>query len=206
MQWNRYSVDWLAADLRAARACARDERELLGHVEAIAQRAVSHRSEWLRPETTRPDIEQGFGFHLIHEEHDHSLAVFVASWLAQRGTPPHDHGTWAVVAGLDGSERNTLWRRVDDRSRPGLARLAKLGDTLIGPGQLLAMPEGAIHSVHNDSHRVTVSLHIYGRHVNHTHRSRFDPERETEAPYQVITRGEAHPHAARTTEERDNVR
>jgi hypothetical protein len=32
-----------------------------------------------------------------------------------------------------------------------------------------------------------LSLHIYGRHVNHTQRSRFDPANGTETPYRLVT-------------------
>jgi predicted metal-dependent enzyme (double-stranded beta helix superfamily) len=50
------------------------------------------------------------------------------------------------------------------------------------------MPSGAIHSVWNDGDRISVSLHIYGRHVNHTRRSRYDPETGTETPYRLVTK------------------
>ena len=49
------------------------------------------------------------------------------------------------------------------------------------------LPTGAIHSVRNDSDTVAVSLHIYGRHVNHTQRSQFDPATRSEAPYRLAT-------------------
>jgi len=49
------------------------------------------------------------------------------------------------------------------------------------------MPSGVIHSVSNDGDCIALSLHIYGRHVNHTQRSRFDPALCTEAPYRLAT-------------------
>ena len=69
-----------------------------------------------------PNQEQGFSLFPLSEEPDHSLAVFAFSWLPNRGTPPHDHGTWAVVAGVLGPEWNTFWRRLDDGTRPGYAK------------------------------------------------------------------------------------
>ena len=189
MNGDDYTLDRLVAELHEARAHAPSQRELLGRVQAIAQRAaVGHRA-WLRDEMCRPDAEQGFGFHLLHEEAGHELAVFIASWLPGRGTPPHDHGTWAVVVGLKGCERNTRWRRLDDRARPGYAEVAPAGDRLVGAGDVVAMPSGAIHSVCNEGVGVSVSLHIYGRHVNHTKRSQFDPVGRREAPYKVATSG-----------------
>jgi hypothetical protein len=42
-----------------------------------------------------------------------------------------------------------------------------------------------IHSVINDSERVTLSLHVYGKHINFTRRSQFDLEEQTEKPFIV---------------------
>jgi hypothetical protein len=39
--------------------------------------------------------------------------------------------------------------------------------------------------VHNESERVTLSLHVYGKHVNHTERSQFDPARRTETAFKI---------------------
>ena len=138
---------------------------------------------WLQARHYECDTEQGFGAHLLHEEDDHTLAVIAGAWLPGRGVPPHDHGTWAVVAGVDGAETNTLWTRVDDGSRPGHAEIRKERDLVVGPGDVVTFQPGAIHSVVNDSDRVTLSLHVYGKHVNHTERSQFDHEGKIERPF-----------------------
>ena len=182
-----FSIESLVAELRTARANASGERDLLARVRVLAQRAAICRDDWLRPEMCVPDPAQGFGICVLHEEVDHQLAVFVASWLPDRGTPPHDHGTWAVVAGLEGTERNSFWKRVDDRSRPGYAETVMVDERTFAPGDILVLPSDAIHSVWNDGDRVAVSLHIYGQHVNYTQRSRFDPINRIEAPYLLAT-------------------
>lgn len=187
MSETRFSITGLVAELRVARAAASGEPDLLARVRVLAHRAALRRQDWLRREMCIPDPQQGFGICVLHEEADHQLAVFVASWLPKRGTPPHDHGTWAVVAGLEGTERNTFWRRLDDRSRPGYAEAVKTGECAFGPGDVLALPSGAIHSVWNDGDHIAVSLHIYGRHVNYTQRSRFDPDHRIEAPFLLAT-------------------
>lgn len=186
---NGYTREHLVADLREARDCALGQDDLIGRVRTIARRAADRRREWLRDDACQPDVAQGFGFHLLHEEPDHQLAVFVASWLPGRGTPPHDHGTWAVVAGLKGCERNTRWRRIDDGARPGYAEISVAEERLVGAGDVVVMRNGVIHSVRNEGVGVSVSLHIYGRHVNYTGRSQFDPEARREAPYRVVTTG-----------------
>jgi hypothetical protein len=56
--------------------------------------------------------------------------------------PPHNHGTWAVVAGVDGLEKNVFWKRVDDGSRPGYAEIVKAGEKVFGAGDVVTfLPE-----------------------------------------------------------------
>jgi hypothetical protein len=78
---------------------------------------------------------------------------------------------------------NGFFERIDDRSRPGHAQLKKIGEKVFGEGEVCAMPSGAIHIVWNETDKVTLSLHIYGKHINFTGRSQFDPEKQTETPF-----------------------
>jgi len=187
MDMNAYSIAQLVADLKEIRAQAKNEREILNRARPLARRAALAMDSWLKPRMYEADPEQGFGVHLLHEEPDHTLAIFAVSWLPGRGTPPHDHGTWAVVAGVDGPELNKFFERVDDRSRPGHAEVKKSGEKVFGVGDVVALPTGGIHMVWNESARVSLSLHIYGKHINFTGRSQYDPEKQTETPFVVTT-------------------
>jgi len=183
MNADSYSISQLAADL--GRVCARfgDDREIIAAVRPLARRAALSKATWLEDRMYHGDETQGFGVYLLHENPDHAQAIFVVSWLPHRGAPPHDHGTWAVVAGVDGPEKNEFFERADDGSRPGYAELEKVGEKICGVGDVVAMPRGMIHSVWNDTEAVSVSLHIYGKHLNHTGRSQFDIGRKTETPF-----------------------
>lgn len=185
MDSDRYPISQLVADLKQVCVQSKDEREVLSSVRPLARRAALSKAAWLDDRMYRTDAAQGFGVHLLHEEPDHTLAVLALSWLPHRGTPPHDHGTWAVVAGVDGLEKNEFFERADDRSRPGHAELNKVGEKVCGVGDVLAMPPGMIHSVWNETDAVTVSLHIYGKHINFTGRSQFDLEKRMETPFIV---------------------
>jgi predicted metal-dependent enzyme (double-stranded beta helix superfamily) len=180
-----YSIVQLVSDLKQASREASDERGLLKAVRVLARRAADAKADWLDKRLYQADAGQGFGVHLLHEEPDHTLAILALSWLPHRGAPPHDHGTWAVIAGIDGPEKNEFFERADDRSRPGYAELRKVGEKVCGEGDVLAMPRGVIHSVWNETDAVTLSLHIYGKHVNFTGRSQFDPAKRTETPFIV---------------------
>ena len=96
--------------------------------------------------------------------------------LPGRGTPPHDHGTWAVVVGIEGVERNVRYGRVDDNSRDDYAELEVKKEFDAAPGDVLCIRSGGIHKVSNETDRMTLSLHTYGRHINHTDRSQFNTD------------------------------
>lgn len=185
-----YSVKRLVADLRDLTRRPRPESEILKAVPDLAQRMVLSKHNWLRPHMCDPTAQQGerVGVYPLHEEPDHSLAIFVVSWLPGDETPPHDHGTWAVIAGLEGREINHWWRRTDDGSVPGYARVERAGARPIDPASIVAMPGDMIHSLHNDSGAASVTLHLYGRNVDYTERVKFDPVQNTMAPYKLGAR------------------
>jgi predicted metal-dependent enzyme (double-stranded beta helix superfamily) len=168
-----YSLPQYISDLRQIAAEADDEDEIFTRLGPLAQKLVADPG-WLQAKHYESDAAQGFGVHLLHEEPDHSLAVFAINWLPGRGTPPHDHGTWALVAGIEGVERNVRYRRVDDRSQAGHAELEVKKEFDAAAGELVCIRSGGIHKVTNETDALTLSLHTYGRHVNYTNRSQFD--------------------------------
>ncbi|MCM2252649.1 MAG: cysteine dioxygenase family protein [Ramlibacter sp.] len=183
MNTDTYSIPQLVTDLKNACAHATDEREIISAVRPLARRAARSKASWLQDRMYGVQADPGIGVYLLHEEPDHTLAILAVSWYPHRGAPPHDHGTWAVVAGVDGAEKNHFFERTDDRSRPGHAELRKVGEKVFQAGDVVAMPKGVIHSVSNETDVVTVSLHIYGKHVNYTSRSQYDLQRKAQLPF-----------------------
>jgi predicted metal-dependent enzyme (double-stranded beta helix superfamily) len=182
-----YSPKRLVEDLRVLRDSAANEADMVAQVPDLAKRLVLMKNNWLRTYMCVPHEgdRSGAAIYTLHEEPDHSLAVFVVTWLPGDETPPHDHATWAVIAGLDGHETNHWWKRVDDGSRQDYAEVERAGSQRIDPATIIAMPGGAIHSLHNDSGGVSITLHIYGMNVDYTDRRKYDPARHTVAPYKI---------------------
>ena len=166
------------SQLRAIAARTQEPRVIVAQVSPLVRDFALSRT-WLEAKHYECNVDQGFGAHLLHEEPDHTLAIFAGSWLPGHGAPPHNHGAWAVVAGVDGAERNTFWVRVDNGARPGHAEIRKQCEQVLGPGDVATFQPDSIHSVLNETAHVTVSLHVYGKHVNYTNRFQFDPERKS---------------------------
>jgi predicted metal-dependent enzyme (double-stranded beta helix superfamily) len=182
----RYEIEDLAADLRRLRSSMPESHKLVAAVAEVGKRFVAGR-HWLTDEHRRVHPKQGIGVHLLHEEPDHSLPIFVVAWGAGRGAPPHNHGAgnWAVIVGIEGAESNTWWRRLDDGSIEGHAEVEPVKTSAIGPDQAVTFLPNVLHSVDNGGEEVTVSLHIYATHLNYIEREQFDPEAKTVAPFKV---------------------
>lgn len=182
MALKTYGLAQFVADLRRIAAETKDAGEIVTRVRPLA-RELALAESWLEARHYEYDAEAGYGVHLLHEEPDHTLAVFAVAWGAGRAVQPHNHGTWAVVAGVDGPEKNFFWKRVDDRSRQGYGEIRKQAEKVFGPGDVVTFLPDSIHSVANETDRTTLSLHVYGKHPNYTGRSQFDPERNVEQPF-----------------------
>ena len=180
-----YSIRDLIEDLRDLKRQGLDDDAMVRAAPDLVKRLVLMKHNWLRPSMCAPNPAGGSsaGTYRLHEEPDHSLALFVVTWLPGDETPPHDHGTWAVIAGLEGHETNHWWRREDDGSKPGYAKVARAGHDRVDPSRILALPRSAIHSLHNDSDALSVTLHLYGVNVDFTERWKYDPAGHTIAPY-----------------------
>lgn len=179
-----YSLQQYVSDLQKITGETSDEEQIISRVAPLAERLVADKS-WLQQKYYETDEDQGFGVHLLHEEPDHTLAVLLVNWLPGRGTPPHDHGTWAVVAGVEGTERNIRYKRLDDGSRPEYAELKVKHDFNADEGDVVSIKTGGIHAVVNETDSMTLSLHTYGKHVNYTNRSQFNLETKERKEYIV---------------------
>jgi predicted metal-dependent enzyme (double-stranded beta helix superfamily) len=72
-------------------------------------------------------------------------------------SPPHEHGTWTVIAGVSGNEANDLYRRVSG------SRVAPINRVVVGPGESMVLTADAIHSTEVVGEGPTFHLHLYGR-------------------------------------------
>lgn len=83
------------------------------------------------------------------------LTVFATAGRAGSASAPHDHGLWAVVACLAGTEGS---RRYEERA----GSLVETGLRRLAAGEVHALPVEAIHAVFNCWAEPNVVLHIYG--------------------------------------------
>jgi len=128
--------------------------------------------------------EKGSKRYLLQEEPDGRFAIYLLALNPGNETKPHDHTTWAVVVSVDGQELNRVYRRVDDGSEAGKARLELVREVMVEPGTGIALMPEDIHSIHTSGATPTRHLHVYGLALEKLdQRQGFDMEAGTVQPY-----------------------
>jgi len=86
-----------------------------------------------------------------------------------RRTPPHDHGTWAMILLLSGEEKNTLYRRDN-------GTLRKAGEVTLTRGAILPMLAETAHVAECLGDKPAIGLHVYGGDIFALPRHMWNPQ------------------------------
>jgi predicted metal-dependent enzyme (double-stranded beta helix superfamily) len=127
---------------------------------AVAEDLRQVAAEWALPPADFPPA--GPGQELVYELAEAprgGIALYLVSDAPATVSPPHEHLTWAVIAGARGIEANTLYRLIDPARREVEVR----GEAVVAAGQALVLPEGAIHSTAALGTTATYHFHLYGK-------------------------------------------
>ncbi|MGH6884219.1 hypothetical protein [Hypericibacter sp.] len=111
-----------------------------------------------------PAPTQGLSvLYRLAQDPDQQLALYLQTALAGDDTPPHNHGTWAVIAGVAGEEENILYERLDSGDRPGHGSVRPKGRFTVKPGTAIAFMPDEIHSIQLQGKEPAIHLHLYGK-------------------------------------------
>jgi predicted metal-dependent enzyme (double-stranded beta helix superfamily) len=103
----------------------------------------------------------------LTEDDDHSFAMFAVAQRKGNMAPPHDHTTWAMIAGVEGVEVNRFYERLDDGSVSGRAQIRETCEEAVEKGTGVALMPDDIHSIHCLCDEPTLALHFYGCSIAH---------------------------------------
>lgn len=139
------------------------DRAMLKRVEnAVTE--LSERTElWGEDDYAEPEATQQQNRYLIAQDAKNELSLYLNVMRPGKKIQPHNHTTWACIGAVEGAEINTLYNRVDDRSKDGKARLEVAEVVELKPGNALAMMPDDIHSVEIKGTEVIRHLHFYGQ-------------------------------------------
>jgi len=91
-------------------------------------------------------------------------------------TPIHDHNSWGVYGCVHNKIEVVRYRREDDETQPGYARLREIERPVLDPGQtasVLPLNDG-IHKAGNPDGRTSVMLCVYGTPIRRLYVNQYD--------------------------------
>jgi predicted metal-dependent enzyme (double-stranded beta helix superfamily) len=115
-------------------------------------------------------VKEGDGsssLYLLSEEADHTFALYVVSELKGNMSPPHDHTTWAVIAGIEGEEINKFYKLDKPPADNGKADLLEYTSKVVADGSGVTLMPNDIHSIHCLTKMPTLNFHFYGKSIEH---------------------------------------
>ncbi|MFO1054536.1 MAG: cysteine dioxygenase family protein [Planctomycetota bacterium] len=129
--------------------------------------------------------DDSYARHLLHRDRQNRFVVLALVWRPGQGTPIHDHSCWGVMGLLENSLQEVGYERLDDGSRPGYAELRELTGRQVSAGSTsyLLPPYQEIHAIGNNTDRITISIHVYGRDIDEV--NVFEPNTKTVRPMRI---------------------
>ena len=111
-----------------------------------------------------PNPEQGAPakLYLLSEDDGGRFPLYLTCARPGGSVRPHNHGTWAVVAGLDGCEENSFYDRIEGGNEPGPAKIKLSRSNRVHNGEYTALMPDDIHSVATPGEVPRRHFHMYG--------------------------------------------
>ena len=138
-------------------------REALNEIKAVMLELAAKKE--LFPEEDFPPNanEKGyFPVYRLSEDQDRRFALYMSTSIGEKNVPPHNHTTWAVIAGVQGEEENRFYERADGGSGPGEGSVNQVGGETVRPDVGVCLMPDDIHSIHPRNERPSLHLHVYG--------------------------------------------
>ncbi|MEA5535252.1 cupin [Crocosphaera sp. XPORK-15E] len=127
---------------------------------------------WVSNQIPAPSEKTGTEVCLLYDEPGYPLTLQTEIMLPGTTTTIHNHGTWGVIATLQGQQKNVFWQRSPTSEHP--QNIEKVGEKILQPGDIISFTTEAIHSVEAVGDEPSVTLNLYG-HTHAAKRFKFDP-------------------------------
>ncbi len=110
------------------------------------------------------------GIYRLSEDPDHRFALYASAGGAGKKVPPHNHTTWAIIAGVHGAERNVVYDRLDNGAREDFVQLreAPEKEKTLRRGDTIAFLADDFHHIETPAGSGNaLHLHFYGLSLEH---------------------------------------
>jgi rhodanese-related sulfurtransferase/predicted metal-dependent enzyme (double-stranded beta helix superfamily) len=110
------------------------------------------------------------GIYRLSEDPDHRYALYASAGGPGKKVPPHNHTTWAIIAGVHGAERNVVYERLDNGAREGVVQLREVPakEKTLRRGDVIAyLPDDFHHIETPAGSGNALHVHFYGLSLEH---------------------------------------
>ncbi len=144
-----------------AQAQREDLEAVARHLETLGRQTA------LFPEGDFPVNEQSPAVvYRLSEDPDGSFALYLSVGLPGKSVQPHDHTTWAIIAGVQGIEHNVFYRR-EKTAAPARDMLTAERTVDVIPGNSVILGPDDVHTIELQGLQTGLHLHFYGRGLDH---------------------------------------
>jgi rhodanese-related sulfurtransferase/predicted metal-dependent enzyme (double-stranded beta helix superfamily) len=130
--------------------------------------SLANRAE-LFPQNEFPLGADG-GIYRLSEDPDHRFALYASAGGAGKKVPPHNHTTWAIIAGVHGAERNVVYERLDNGAQENVVQLreAPAKEKTLKRGDVITFLPDDFHHIETPvGSGDALHLHFYGLSLEH---------------------------------------
>jgi len=108
------------------------------------------------------------GIYRLSEDPDNRFALYASAGASGKKVPPHNHTTWAIIAGVHGAERNVVYDRLDNRARADVVQLREAREKTLRKGDFISyLPDDFHHIETPAGSGNALHLHFYGLSLEH---------------------------------------
>ena len=182
----KYSLDEFIYDMESLLREQPEQEKIYDKGSALLERLIANPSaipdEYLAP--VGRGARSNHGSYALYQG-DSGLLVNSVVWGPGDHASPHNHGTWGMIGVMGNHLTETRFRRVDDYSVEGYARLEQDRSVEFTSGEItLLIPEvDEIHQMDNFTDRPTVEIHVYGNDLRGLNRCRYNLETGKITPF-----------------------
>ncbi len=112
---------------------------------------------------------------------DSGLILVRARFGPEAMTPIHSHGSWGVIGVYQGRDQYQVWRRLDDGTGAGDAKVELVEERILEPGDAVVLPPPPqdIHAQRGYGGEATYEYVLFGANTMILPRLYFDPSQDS---------------------------
>lgn len=133
------------------------------------------------PEEFKQDVPGMFAQYLLYRGDTREISLMAMVVPSKIATPVHNHLAWGLVGVYQGKQMERVYRRTDDGSVDGTAKLKRVAQNRLAAGDIthLLPPDDDIHMIETTSTESSISIHLLGNDIGCQTRFAFDPDHNT---------------------------